>query len=168
MTLLKIQLVEKQVTLDDDVFTRLQHFKYYQIGNGQTLGRTFRRKNFTEAGVFTKTTIHWQSLANDVMQTEGIVYDHIDRNPLNMQRNNLRPANNSQNGFNRKKPTSSVSKFKGVAFDNRCKRKPWYAFIKVWGKQKTLGYFATEEEAAKAYNEAALIIAKEFAALNKI
>lgn len=47
------------------------------------------------------------------------------------------------------------SKFKGVCPSDRLK-KPWRAFIKVNGKSMSLGNFVTEEEAAKAYNEAAI------------
>ena len=88
---------------------------------------------------------------------EGI--DHIDGDPLNNNVSNLRPATQSQNCMNKKKikemnGKSVSSDFKGVCW---CKRdKKWSAQIQIDGKQNHLGYFASEVEAARAYDVAAL------------
>jgi hypothetical protein len=46
--------------------------------------------------------------------------------------------------------------------------KPWAAYINVNGRRKNLGYFATEEAAAAAYNTAAQELHGAFACLNRI
>ena len=63
-----------------------------------------------------------------------------------------------------RKRHGSTSKFRGVSWFKRdaC----WRAWIKYQQKQKHLGYFHNEIEAAKAYNEAAKKYFKEFAYLN--
>jgi len=103
-------------------------------------------------------------------QIMGIPYpnliDHIDRNPYNNQRNNLRIADRIQNGYNRKTPSSSSSGFKGVYWNKI--RKSWRAHIKVSRRNIHLGYFADKKDAARAYNKAASRFHGAFAVLNKI
>ncbi len=72
--------------------------------------------------------------------------DHIDRNPLNNNIENLRVVTNQQNSFNRD--------VKGYYFHKA--RGKYHAQIKVDGKKKHLGYFVTEDDAHNAY-----LIAKE-------
>ncbi|MFA5240562.1 MAG: AP2/ERF family transcription factor [Phycisphaerae bacterium] len=92
--------------------------------------------------------------------------DHIDGNPLNNKRNNLRPCNNQQNQFNQKPQTGRASKYKGVRVAN--KPRPYYARICFNGREIHLGSFYTEEEAALTYNEAAIKYFGVFAHLNKL
>jgi len=59
---------------------------------------------------------------------------------------------------------NSTSKYKGV---NRWKSKnKWRVRIKVDGKQKHIGYFKDETQAAKAYDKAAKKYHGKFASLN--
>jgi hypothetical protein len=81
----------------------------------------------------------------------GMVIDHIDNNPLNNTKENLRavkPGFNTQN-YARKNKTG----FMGVEKLARSFR----ARISVNGKMKELGSFPTAEEAAAAYDKAALL-----------
>ena len=48
--------------------------------------------------------------------------------------------------------SSSSSKYRGVSLNKGKKSKPWEARIRIDGKRKHLGYHATEEEAARAYD----------------
>lgn len=101
---------------------------------------------------------------------KGMQVDHIDGNGLNNTRNNLRICTAAQNGMNRRKfvvPTNR-SKFKGTTFDKGRRRNPWKARIKVNGKDLYLGCFASEIDAAKAYNVAAIKHYGEYANLNII
>lgn len=91
-------------------------------------------------------------------EPEGNV-DHKDGNGLNCIRDNLRIATVSQNGQNRK--PSKGKNFKGTCFDKGCEK--WFATI----DNISLGYFATEIEAAKAYDIAALKYFGEFARTNE-
>ena len=74
--------------------------------------------------------------------------DHIDRNPMNNRRLNLREATRSQQGMNRKKQSNNTSGFIGVYWDKRQNR--WMSAIKIKGKQKHLGYFVNKNNAVIA------------------
>lgn len=78
--------------------------------------------------------------------------DHVDTNGLNNQRANLRVASRAQNGMNRRVQPHS-SRFKGVSLFRRTGR--WMASITVDGEQRYLGSFASEIDAADAYDAAA-------------
>jgi hypothetical protein len=93
-----------------------------------------------------------------------LLIDHIDMNGLNNQRANLRAATKSQNGGNRKPVAGSSSRFKGVVWYKR--DSVWQAAIRVDNRNHHLGYFASEEAAARAYDAAAPKWFGEFARLN--
>ena len=96
--------------------------------------------------------------------------DHADRNGLNNRRYNLRPSNYSTNGANTKKRAHNLGRFKGVRLkkDHANNLRPFEARIGVSGKTLHIGYFASDREAAEAYNERALIEFGEFANLNNL
>lgn len=97
---------------------------------------------------------------------KGVIVDHIDGNPLNNQRSNLRLCNKSQNGMNRGKQNDNTSGYKGVSW--LVNNKKWMAKIQVNTKQIYIGSFNLPEEAAIAYNEMAIKHHGEFAQLNKL
>lgn len=76
--------------------------------------------------------------------------DHIDNDRSNNLIGNLREATRQQNAFNRRSQPNSSSKYKGVSWHKRAKK--WCANGTINGKQKSLGYFDTEEAAAKRYD----------------
>lgn len=85
----------------------------------------------------------------------GQYVDHINGDRSDNRRANLRLCTQSQNCMNSRKqnrPTSSI--YKGVCFYKS--RNKWVANIRIRGKNLNLGYFATEREAARAYNNAAI------------
>lgn len=88
--------------------------------------------------------------------------DHIDRNSLNNHKNNLRPATRSQNVANSNNPKK---KYKGVY---KYSKNRFRAMIWNGSKQIIIGSFKVEEDAAKAYNEAAHRIYGEFAYVNPV
>lgn len=100
----------------------------------------------------------------------GQLVDHIDRNPLNNRKENLRFCRHMENLRNRPKPKGkkSSSIFKGVYMPNQKvgAKKPWVARIMVNYRGISLGCHATQEDAARAYNEAAKKYFGEFACLN--
>ena len=76
------------------------------------------------------------------------------------QATHLRNATGSQNCMNISKHKGVTSKYKGVYY---CKEhRKWRATITVNGKWRHLGWFATEEKAAKAYKYCAEIEFGEF------
>jgi hypothetical protein len=91
--------------------------------------------------------------------------DHIDHDPLNNTRSNLRIATNSQNHANGLKfRGNKTSRYKGVCWYKNYKK--WEAGIMINYKHIKLGYFASEVEAATAYDMAALKYFREFSKLN--
>lgn len=80
----------------------------------------------------------------------GARADHVNLDGLDNRRENLRAADRSQQGANQS-PRAGTSRFKGIY------RSPsaWIAKICVNGAQRHLGSFASEEDAARAYDAAA-------------
>lgn len=95
-----------------------------------------------------------------------IFIDHVNGNPLDNRKSNIRIATGSQNGINRGLPKNNTSGHKGVNWRNMDKK--WQARLSVNGKRISLGMFKTKEEAALAYNEAAIKYFGEFAKLNEV
>jgi len=95
---------------------------------------------------------------------EGKIVDHRNREGLDNTKRNLRLATHSQNCCNRTRTKSGSSKYKGIRY--RGKKRKWEASICYNGIYKHLGTFENEEDAARAYDEAAKIYHGEFAVLN--
>lgn len=89
----------------------------------------------------------------------GMMVDHIDGNPLNNCRSNLRVCTHTENTRNQKKRRNLKYGFKGV-FKSR---KRFGAMIHVEGKPIYLGQYKTVEEAHSAYCAAAVKYHGEFA-----
>lgn len=94
-----------------------------------------------------------------------IKIDHINGDTLNNCKSNLRVCSIQENAFNstlyRKNNTSG---YKGVAKHG----KKWRAYVVEDNKQRHLGSFVSKENAARAYNKAALALFGRFARLNVI
>jgi hypothetical protein len=96
--------------------------------------------------------------------------DHLNGDGLDNVRSNLRLATRSQNLANqasriywsRRRTTSN---YKGVSLLEGRSR-PWRATISVDRKQHFLGYYAEEDAAARAYDDAARRFFGEFARTN--
>jgi hypothetical protein len=94
----------------------------------------------------------------------GELVDHINRNPLDNRRSNLRIANKSQNGMNRGMQANNTSGFKGVSknYKNNKWTGKWVANICKNGQRRYLGLFPTAELAYAAYVKAATELHGEF------
>lgn len=97
----------------------------------------------------------------------GQLVMHRNGNGLDCRKNNLRFGNHSENGASHRRKQGKTSKYRGVS-RNISGGKPWQAQIMVAGVPKHLGKFDTEEEAARAYNQNALLYFGEHASINKI
>jgi len=107
-----------------------------------------------------------------ILKPEGnLQIDHIDGNGLNNTRANIRVCTRAENLRNRRVTPNILKGLpKGVSYFRDGLKKPWIARISTKSinqKSKHLGYFETAEEAAKAYNDAAILLYGEFAYLNE-
>jgi hypothetical protein len=86
-------------------------------------------------------------LGNDLTPHEKV--DHIDHNPLNNTRENLRHATNSENSRNKEKKTGTSSKFIGISFNKKYRK--FQASIAINYKYISASY-NKEIHAAHQYN----------------
>ena len=90
--------------------------------------------------------------------------DHKDHNGLNNQRANLREVTHSQNHQNQPSGATGASRYKGVCWHKQMGK--WRAYIVLNYKQRSLGLYTNETEAALAYDRAAREMFGEYACLN--
>lgn len=111
---------------------------------------------------------HCQQMAYAILgpPPPGMVWDHRNGNGLDNRRANLRAATLLQNAWNSCKPQNArTSRFKGVGKGGK-RSKRWRATIKIGDRLLILGSFVSEEDAARAYDEAARRHCGEFACVN--
>jgi hypothetical protein len=97
----------------------------------------------------------------------GQLVDHIDRNPLNCRRSNLRFVTQAQNNHNRSRcHRPKTTPYRGVFFGRT--NGVFKAAISVHGKKPYLGTFATAEDGAPAWNKKAREVYGEFAYQNEM
>lgn len=96
------------------------------------------RGDFKINGIWKQFYLHRYLLEPE----KGLHIDHIDGDPLNNRRSNLRAVTNQENHFNRKA-------VKGYCWDKR--RRKYKSKIRVGANIIYLGYFTTEQEAKAAY-----------------
>ena len=143
--------------VDDDDLTIVSSFRWHAQAckNGTVYAYTFsgpeRRK------------IYMHRLIMGALDDQSV--DHINHQGLDNTRSNLRVCNNTENMRNMI-TSRGTSKYKGVSWFRRDSR--WRAYIVIDGRQKHLGYFQSEVDAAEAYNKAASIVFGVFAYLNQI
>jgi len=155
----EIVLTQGRVALVDDAdYVEINRFKWHAI---HVKGRWYAARNIGIRQNRRKHRMHTVLLG-------FLGVDHVNGDGLDNQRANLRAANQSENVANARKqsyyrglPTSS--RFKGVHLLKHVKLRPWAVQI----KGKHVGTFATEVEAARAYNDAALREFGDFARLNE-
>lgn len=154
----EIPLTQGKVAIvDDDMYDWLSQFKWhYSAGYAASKDHRLIENRFSN-----KVYMH-----RLIMNTpDEMQVDHVDRNGLHNWRENLRNCTHAQNNLNRSK-SSGTSRYKGVSWRKR--DKTWYAQIRKDGSFHWLGDFDTEEDAAIAYNHAALEFFGPFANFNDI
>jgi hypothetical protein len=150
-----------EAIIDLDDYERVSKRKWHSMGkepyiyaaSGYTVSKNRIAKGHTNKNNF--VTLH-RFIAN---APEGTVVDHINRNTLDNRKSNLRVCSHSDNLKNLK---VFKVKFKGVSKDNKRG-----TFTVGLGKIKLRG-FATESDAARAYDMIAKNIYKEYAYLNNV
>ena len=164
----EIQLTRGMKTIvDDEDYDWLINYRWSASPDEKHKG-TFRAKTTLykrwDDGFAWRRSEHMHRM---IMKAKpGELVDHINGDPLDNRRSNLRIATHAENSRNGKKGTYGglpcISKYKGVTKNGD----RLISQIVVDGKHIYLGSFETEEEAARAYDQAAKEHFGEFARLN--
>jgi hypothetical protein len=155
---------ELSTYVDDDDYRTFDLGSYNWsrlIGRTTTYAKTYKNH---------KTVLLHRLIMGLETSPKSICVDHIDHNGLNNSRTNLRITDSAGNHHNSRKSLSGrlTSSYKGVRFNFDNNKNPWTAHITLSGEWKYLGCYRTQEEAATAYNKAAIELFGLMAHLNII
>ena len=143
--------------VDDESFEELSKHKWCVQKGGNTF-YAVRNMPRDKNGKRKRVQMHRQIMnCPDNLQT-----DHINHNGLDNRKMNLRVCTHSENHGNSLPRKGCTSKHKGVSRHGG----KWQSRIKHNSKEIYLGFFATEIEAAEAYDAKAKELFGEFAYLN--
>ena len=148
----------RQTIVDSDDYIKFGQVKWY-YGCG---GYAIRNRNKEGADSYNRVTV---LLHREIMNAEqGSMIDHINGDTLDNRKENLRFCTSSQNNINQKLRKDNKSGFKGVIWNKEAKK--WRAEVGCKGKSVFVGDFMNLQEAARAYDKAAIELFGEFAHLN--
>ena len=149
-----------RISRDDEHFAQ---YKWYFNAK-----RGYVQRDREKDGKITKSFLHREIvegiIGRPLKKNEFI--DHINGDKLDNRRENLSQPIDASEYKQRTVSRRNQSGYKGVFYNK--KRKKWEAQITKNYHQKTIGRYNTPEEAARAYNDAALKLYGEKAYINKI
>lgn len=157
----QVKLTQGQVALvDPKDWKRIRHRKWYAAWD-KTRFYARARPDKTEDPKRPTLNMHREILKAKRSQQ----VDHVNQIGTDNRRSNIRLCTSKQNNQNRRKRNGCISQYKGI---QKCQDgEAWTSSITIDGTRTYLGTFETEEEAALAYNSAALEYFGEFACINR-
>lgn len=150
----------KIALVDDEDFDYLSQFKWTAFKYKED--KFYAGRSIIKNGERYNLLMHREIMATP----DNMEVDHKDYDGLNNQKYNLRNCSHSQNNMNRSLRSTNTSGYKGVCWDYL--RNRWSARITINYKCRFIGYFVSKEDAACAYNEAAIKYHGDFAKLNEV
>jgi hypothetical protein len=150
----------KVITVDDEDYALVSQFRWYTKKRMRKNGRVVYYA-MTRVHGRQQETMHRMLLG---LTDKSHLGDHRDGNGLNNCRSNIRVADRTTNQWNLIIESNKFG-FKGLS-DSGKKEKPYRAVITFRSKRIHLGHFHTVQEAARAYDAAAMQYFGEFANLN--
>lgn len=153
---IEIPLTKGYVAIVDDCDADLAELKWH-FDEGYAV-RTLAAKPYPTLIRMHRMVIE-RTLGRPLDKEERV--DHINCDPLDNRRENLRLATHAQNGKNKKLFKNNTSGYKGVYQEKKTGK--WCSKIMADGKLHHLGTFATKEEAYAVYCDAAQKLHGEYA-----
>lgn len=144
-----IELTRGQVTIvDSEDYNELNQYKWSANKMGKTQHYYAVRKSPRAEGAQKTILMH-----REIMKVpNGMHTDHINHNPLDNRKANLRVCTNSQNQMNSKKQSNNTSGVTGVYWNKSAQK--WQAGIMIEQKQIHLGFSRSLFEACCARKSA--------------
>lgn len=127
---------------DDVVFTKVSDCDYYAL---------LEHKWYLNRGGYVWSKFGEMQCVILQNSNKNKVVDHINHDKIDNQRENLRVVSWILSNRNKRKQEGKSSQYIGVSFHKQSNR--WRARMKTNGRERSLGYFDTEEEAKDAYQE---------------
>lgn len=125
---------DKNVFIDKDDYNKIKYYSWHITPKGYVKGNV--------NGIKMKINRFIMDI------TDPYIYvDHIDSNPLNNIRSNLRISNSSKNSQNKKKQQNTTSNYLGIWFNKKSKK--WQSLFIINYTKHYLGEYKDEEEAAR-------------------
>ncbi|WP_050613286.1 AP2 domain-containing protein [Bacillus testis] len=149
--------------VDDEDFDRVNKYNWTVHKHSSELSLSVRGHVLVEGK---KKTTRLNHFILGMKPNDKQAVTHLNKNLLDFRKNNLQIVSRRHISHCIKARKNCSSDFKGVSWDKATKK--WLAGIQVDGRRINLGRFAIEEEAAVAYNKAALKYFGEHAYQNNL
>jgi|LakMenEpi03Aug12_release.lakeMendotaPanAssembly.Ray.scaffolds.fasta_scaffold591655_1 hypothetical protein len=139
---------DKFALVDDDDYYWLSQWNWFAV----EIKNTWYARRSKKKGILRSNEKYEIYLHRIVMRCSDIdfVIDHLDKNGLNNQKENLRICTKSENNKHTSSHKNSSSQYLGVSYDKN--RNKWSANLMNNGKRILFKRYNTEIEAAKAYD----------------